>query len=82
MPRRRLVTASVTQLRRRWGHYLALSRRADILICRRSVPIGVMMSVARYRRLTAAAARRAGQGSSPSTPASSTRKRNAAKRHC
>lgn len=70
MPQRRLVAVSVTQMRRRWGHYLALSRRADILICRRGIPIGVMMSVARYRRLTAAAAG-TNQPRAPVPPASS-----------
>jgi len=69
MPRRRLVAVSVTQMRRRWGHYLALSRRADILICRRGIPIGVMMSVARYRRMAAAAAK-ANQPPAPVPPAS------------
>ncbi len=77
MPQRRLVAVSVTQMRRRWGHYLALSRRADILICRRGIPIGVMMSVARYRRLTAAAAR-ANQPRAPVPPVS--RKGRTAKR--
>lgn len=48
---RRLVRASVTDLRQRWGYYFQLSKRADVVICRRGVPVAMLLSTTRYRRL-------------------------------
>lgn len=65
MPRRRIVAAPVTLVKRRLGYFIELSRRVDVVILRRGKPIAVLMGIKRYQRLAAAAARRSGSPPSP-----------------
>ena len=58
MPRRKRITVSVTEVKRHLGFYIDLCRRTDVVICRRGIPIAVLISISRYRRLRTAMARR------------------------
>ena len=57
MARRRRIGIGVSELRRHFGKYLQLCRQVDIVILRRGKPVAIMVSVVRFQRLAAAAAR-------------------------
>jgi len=51
---RPIVRVTLTDVRRHWSSVIKLTKRADVLVCKRGTPIAVLLSIRRYKQLVRA----------------------------